>query len=50
MFFTSLPMHLKLRHDVAMTTSRRTKDCVAMQQALRRDAFLKVKGRLEVKK
>ena len=29
-FFTSLPMHLKLRPDVAMDTSGRTKDCVAM--------------------
>ena len=29
-FFTSLPTHLKLRPDVAMATSGRTKDCVAM--------------------
>ena len=50
MFFTSLPMRPKLRHDVAMATSGRTKDCVAMQQALRRDVVLKVKGRLKVKK
>ncbi len=50
MFFTSLPMRPKLRHDVAMATWRRTKDCVAMQQALRRDVVLKVKGRLKVKK
>ena len=28
--FYPLPMHLKLRHDVAMATSGRTKDCVAM--------------------
>ena len=34
-----LPMRLKLRPDVAMATWRRTKDCVAMQQALRRDAI-----------
>ncbi len=39
MFYTSLPMRPKLRHDVAMATSGRTKDCVAMQQALRRDAI-----------
>ena len=38
-FFTPLQMHLKLRHDVAMATWRRTKDCVAMQQALRRDVI-----------
>ena len=29
-FFYPLPMHLKLRPDVAMATSGRTKDCVAM--------------------
>ena len=28
--FYPLPMHLKLRPDVAMATSGRTKDCVAM--------------------
>ena len=39
-----LPMRLKLRPDVATATWRRTKDCVAMQQRLRRDAILKVKG------
>ena len=50
MFFTSLSMRPKLRHDVAMATPGRTKDCVAMQQALRRDVVLKVKGRLKVKK
>lgn len=49
-FFTPLPMRPKPRPDVAMATSGRTKDCVAMQQALRRDVVLKVKGRLKVKK
>ena len=38
-FFTPSQMYLKLRHDVAMDTSGRTKDCVAMQQALRRDVI-----------
>lgn len=50
MFFTPRPMRPKLRPDVAVATSGRTKDCVAMQQALRRDVVLKVKGRLKVKK
>ena len=57
MFFTSLPMHLKLRHDVAMATSRRSDGYVPTQRQTRRDVAtaasgrnLKVKGRLKVKK
>lgn len=56
MFFTSLPMRPKLRHDVAMATSRRSARHVATQRQTRRDVAtatsrrnLKVKRRLKVK-
>ena len=45
MFFTSLPMHQKLRHDVAMATSRRrTSGKPAEEESATSGRNLKVKG------
>ena len=50
MFFTSLPMRPKLRHDVAIATSRRSDRYVPTQRQTRRDVATAASGRnLKVK-